>query len=175
MEYNRMPANYCPKCGQRTFVSQDNNCFQCSHCQFEVFRNVAAAVGGILVYQQHVLLVKRSKAPAAGEWDLPGGFVNPDESAEQALRRECREEIGIEPDEPLQYLGAWPNQYPYKTLVYPTMDIFFAAELHNKPACEVDNSEVSGFSWRPLSDCAELELAFPSAQLALKRYLSLSQ
>ncbi|MBR9793288.1 MAG: NUDIX domain-containing protein [Gammaproteobacteria bacterium] len=170
-----MSAHYCPQCGQQAFTSQDNNCYQCSHCQFEVFRNVAAAVGVILVYQQQVLLVKRSKAPAAGEWDLPGGFVNPDESAEQALRRECREETGIDPGESLQYLGAWPNQYPYKTLVYPTMDIFFAAELDRKPACEVDNSEVSGFSWRSLSDCAELKLAFPSAQHALKRYLSLSE
>ena len=170
-----MSAHFCPQCGQPTFTSEDNNRYQCSHCQFEVFRNVAAAVGGILVYQQHVLLVKRSKAPAAGEWDLPGGFVNPDESAEQALRRECREETGIDPGESLQYLGAWPNQYAYKTLVYPTMDIFFAAELHNKPACEVDNSEVSGFRWLPLSDCAELKLAFSSAQQALSRYLSLSQ
>ena len=170
-----MSAHYCPQCGQQTFASHDNNCYQCSHCQFEVFRNVAAAVGGMLVYQQHVLLVKRNKAPAAGEWDLPGGFVNPDESAEQALRRECEEETGIDPGESLQYLGAWPNQYPYKTLVYPSMDIFFAAELHNKPACEVDNSEVSSFCWRPLSACAELKLAFPSAQLALQRYLSSRQ
>ena len=152
-----MSAHFCPQCGQQTFASHDNNCYQCSYCQFEVFRNVAAAVGGMLVYQQHVLL------------------VNPDESAEQALRRECEEETGIDPGESLQYLGAWPNQYPYKTLVYPTMDIFFAAELPSKPACEVDNSEVSGFCWRPLSACAELKLAFPSAQLALQRYLSSRQ
>jgi 8-oxo-dGTP diphosphatase len=43
----------------------------------------------------HVLLVKRKHWPFEGRWAIPGGFVNMDESLEQAARRELEEETGV--------------------------------------------------------------------------------
>ena len=43
----------------------------------------------------HVLLVKRKRWPFEGRWAIPGGFINMDESLEQAARRELEEETGV--------------------------------------------------------------------------------
>ena len=43
-----------------------------------------------------LLLVLRGRAPAAGTWSLPGGRVEPGESDAVAVRRELREETGLE-------------------------------------------------------------------------------
>ncbi|MCU1351453.1 MAG: hydrolase [Acidimicrobiales bacterium] len=43
-----------------------------------------------------VLLARRARAPFAGEWEVPGGFVEQGEHPEDAARREAREELGID-------------------------------------------------------------------------------
>ncbi|NNJ08712.1 NUDIX hydrolase [Chloroflexales bacterium ZM16-3] len=43
----------------------------------------------------HVLLVQRKRWPYEGHWAIPGGFINMDESLEQAARRELEEETGV--------------------------------------------------------------------------------
>src|ERR1043165_4557874 len=45
-------------------------------------------------HELHVLLVQRKRWPHEGRWALPGGFINMDESLEQAARRELEEETG---------------------------------------------------------------------------------
>ena len=61
------------------------------------WRNPSLAVNAILTDSTgRVFLVRRNKQPFKGELSLPGGFVDYDESAEQALNRELREELGIE-------------------------------------------------------------------------------
>lgn len=54
-----------------------------------------AAVGAIAVRDGALLLIRRGHAPSRGRWSLPGGRVEPGETARQALVREMAEETGL--------------------------------------------------------------------------------
>ena len=53
-------------------------------------------VGAVIVDGDRVVLIKRSHPPRQGEWSLPGGRVELGETLVEALRRELREEVGLE-------------------------------------------------------------------------------
>jgi mutator protein MutT len=53
-------------------------------------------VGGAVVRDGELLLVRRASRHGRGNWQLPGGFIEPDETIEQAVVREVQEEAGVE-------------------------------------------------------------------------------
>ncbi|BBG28170.1 NUDIX hydrolase [Sulfuracidifex tepidarius] len=53
------------------------------------------AVGGLIMKDGKVLLVKRGKPPNAGTWAIPGGKVEYGETLQEALKREITEETGL--------------------------------------------------------------------------------
>ncbi len=53
-------------------------------------------VGGILLKDGKILLIKRKNEPGKGLWSVPGGLVEPGETLEKAIRREIREETGLD-------------------------------------------------------------------------------
>jgi len=61
-------------------------------------------VAGVVLHRGRVLLVQRKRQPLKGEWSIPGGLVELGEELEQALRRELREETGLEV-EPIDVLA----------------------------------------------------------------------
>jgi ADP-ribose pyrophosphatase YjhB (NUDIX family) len=52
-------------------------------------------VGGAVVREHKLLLVRRASRHGHGNWQLPGGFIEPDETMEQAVVREVAEETGV--------------------------------------------------------------------------------
>ena len=52
-------------------------------------------VGGAVVRENRLLLVRRASRHGRGNWQLPGGFLEPDETIEQAVVREVQEEAGV--------------------------------------------------------------------------------
>jgi mutator protein MutT len=60
-------------------------------------------VGGVVVVDGRVLLIRRAKPPLLGRWSIPGGTVELGETLEEALAREMEEETGLEV-EPIELL-----------------------------------------------------------------------
>jgi ADP-ribose pyrophosphatase YjhB (NUDIX family) len=172
----------CPKCGSRKIEWKNGKKWLCPDCGFDLYCNVAAAVG-IVLYDDYdnVLFEVRAKEPRKGFLCLPGGFVDPDESAEDAVVRECREEMGAQIKEG-KFLCSFPNTYVYKNIEYKTCDLFFTAKLPDEfkdmddfvKTLRREESEVVGFEVRHISSVEEVEalpLAFTSAHKTLLKFL----
>ena len=125
--------NFCPACGAGDIVFDGTKKFSCRDCSFTYYHNVAAAVAAILEYDKKIILIQRAKEPGKGKLDLPGGFVDPKESIEEAVIREIKEELNIDITEP-KYLGSYPNVYKYEGVVYHTCDLFFYSKIKALPA-----------------------------------------
>lgn len=116
---------YCPVCGSKDFVVNNEKSLKCADCSFVLYVNPSSAVAAFIVNQARELLVcRRAKEPAMGTLDLPGGFVDAAETAEMAVIREIKEELGAE-TVGLNYLFSLPNEYLYSGLTIPTLDMFY--------------------------------------------------
>lgn len=115
---------------------------RCEACGFELFMNPAAAVAGVIVDGRgRMVVLVRGKEPGKGLWDLPGGFVDPGETAEEALAREIREEVDLKVTA-MRYLGSWPNVYEYGGVRYRTLDFGFACGADGVEQVRPAESEV---------------------------------
>jgi mutator protein MutT len=123
-----LPQNrfkYCPVCASPDFVFDGAKSFRCSRCGFHFFVNSAAAVAAIICDDEgRILLTRRAFDPYRGMLDLPGGFVDPGECVEDALKREILEELGVEVVE-MEFLFSAPNRYVFSNYTVFTADLAF--------------------------------------------------
>jgi ADP-ribose pyrophosphatase YjhB (NUDIX family) len=75
--------------------SEQRSRLRCSDCGGIAYRNPQVLVSTIVCVGEGILLCKRKNAPAAGTWALPGGFMECDETLEEAAARETFEETGV--------------------------------------------------------------------------------
>jgi NAD+ diphosphatase len=133
---------YCPKCAAAAMRVVGTKLLRCEVCGFELYMNPAAAVAGVIVDGRgRMVVLVRGREPGKGMWDLPGGFVDPGETAEDTLRREVREEVGLEVTA-MRYLGSWPNVYEYGGIRYRTLDFGFLCEAADAEQAQPMEGEV---------------------------------
>ncbi|AHY47923.1 ADP-ribose pyrophosphatase [Rubrobacter radiotolerans] len=90
------PFRFCPADGSPLGPPRPSGGATCPVCGRSFYRNPAPAVGAAILSGGKALVTVRAREPYRGKIDVPGGFVELGEHPVDALRREVREELGVE-------------------------------------------------------------------------------
>lgn len=159
---------FCPRCGH-PFERRDLGDRVrpvCPDCGYIFYLNPTPAAGTLVEENGHVLLIRRAVAPRAGFWAFPAGYMEADESAEEAAIRETREETGLQ-----VVLDALLNVYSFEDVT------------HQRGVLILYRAHVVGGELRPGDDAMdarwfaphelppESDIAFPTHRQALREWL----
>lgn len=163
---------FCPVCGSSHFEVQDEKSKRCRNCGFEYFLNPSSANAAFIFNREGQLLVeKRKKEPAKGMLDLPGGFADIGETAEQGVVREVKEETGLDVTK-CTYLFSFPNKYRYSGFDVPTLDSFFRCEVADTSVLRAQD-DAAEVQWVDLDDIHTELFGLRSIRWALLAYLDM--
>ena len=162
----------CPLCGSHHFTVNGEKSRKCENCGFEFFMNPAAATVAFILNSKGELLVeKRKREPAKGMYDLPGGFADMRETAEQGVRREVLEETGLTVNH-VQYMFSLPNVYRYSGVDIPTLDLFFRCEVEDDTCLVPADAEgEADCMWMKLEDIHTEQFGLRSVRWGLIQFL----
>jgi 8-oxo-dGTP diphosphatase len=160
-----MEANYCLRCGH---AMEDRLAFgrvrrACPSCGFVFFQPLKVGAGVLVEREGRVLLGRRTVDPQYGCWCFPAGFVEYDESPEEAAVRECKEETGLE------------------VRIVELLDVFhYTGDFRGAGILVLYKAEIVGGELAPADDFGEVcffgpdelpaDVAFDSNRRALERW-----
>jgi NAD+ diphosphatase len=159
--YWESTSGHCPRCGERTERIEGEWGKRCPRCRYEHYPHLHPAVI-ILVKDGERCLLTRKAAWAPGRYSLMAGFVDNGESLEGAVRREVREEAGVEVTD-LRYVGSqnWP--FPSQLMVG-----FVAAYAGGE--ITIDREELEDARWFPCDNLPDGPPRHSIARLILDNY-----
>lgn len=111
-------------------------------------------VGAVIIENNRILLVKRANEPNKGKWSVPGGLVRVGESLVDALKREIREEVGVEIEvDDVACVSEEIFRNGEVRFHYVIID-FFARIIHGKATPGSDAAEIR---WVPIHEVDKIE------------------
>ncbi len=161
----------CPACGSRRWTAHNAKSKHCEDCGFTYYANPSAATAALIVNdRQELLVVRRGKEPAKGTLDLPGGFCDMGETVEEGMRREIREETGLEVGE-MRYLFSAPNVYRYSGMDIHTMDMVFLVRVPVGHITVHAADDAQDARWLPLDAVRAEDFGLTSIRNSVARFL----
>ena len=172
-EPKKHPLNHyqhCPVCGSADFLVSSEKSKKCRQCGHEMFLNPSASVVAFIRNSRGELLVAvRDCEPAKGTLDLPGGFTDIDETVEESVIREVKEETGLDITA-TTYLFSYPNHYLYSGFDIPTLDFFFECQVKDTSVLHAADDAAS-CQWVPLDQIHPEAFGLQSIRQGVIRYL----
>ncbi len=158
--------NFCSHCGSRVVLKVPEDDFLprhvCESCGTIHYLNPKLVVGCVPEFEGRILLCRRGIEPRLGFWTVPAGFMENGETLEHGAAREAREEalISVEIGSLLLLANVTHAQQVH---------VFFRARMLNgeygvtRESLEVKLLTLDEIPWN--------DLAFPSTEYALRRYV----
>lgn len=160
-------ARFCLVCGHRLVAVREDarTRRKCLSCGWTHYVNPVPAAVALIERRGRLLLTRRGRPPYAGTWDLPGGFLEGDETPEAGLRRELAEELGVRVARS-RLVGIATDRYgrggfPVLTLVYRV-----TATGALRPG-----DDVSEARWFPRARLPLQSIGFPSIRRLLRAWI----
>lgn len=160
---------FCPCCGSEHFEVNNVKSKHCSDCGFTYYANPSSATAAFIIRGGELLVARRGKEPAKGTLDLPGGFVDMDETAEEGMSREILEETGLTAVR-MDYLFSIPNLYEYSGMTIHTIDMFYSVEVDDDGVPHAGDDAAELF-WLPISEVRPEQFGLWSIRQAVARFL----
>lgn len=166
MENQWDATKYCSKCSAKLEIIE--NYKQCTGCGKRFYFNAKPCAAIWLSNSKgEILLTKRAGDPFKDWWDTPGGFVEENETLEDAARRELMEETGLKVTD-LQYMGSLFEDYNYGGEIVPIVAVFFEGKIDGNEVVKVDD-DVSDYKFVPLEEIDFGQIAFDNQREFLRK------
>jgi ADP-ribose pyrophosphatase YjhB (NUDIX family)/ribosomal protein S18 acetylase RimI-like enzyme len=166
---DQLKPTFCQRCGHQMNLKLVGGrkrpvCPQCSYVQF---KNPVPGVGVLVEVDNGVVLIKRGHHPKINRWALPAGFIEADESIEEAAIRECKEETNLD----IELVEMFHvDSFPTDPTPEPGIIIFYRAKPVGgtmQPGDDAEEAKVFA------ADSLPNDVAFRTHRAALSRWAGL--
>ena len=158
---------HCIRCGGPLVSQQDF--LQCSNCNFKQYLNPIPCNSVIVENNKgEIILVRRKFDPQKGYWDLPGGFIDINESLEQSAIREVSEELHVQ-IEVTNIISVYADTYLFQEIKRPTLNCIVSAKIISGTLESAD--DIDGYQYFSKDTILSQKIAFPSVKKGIEDYL----
>ena len=158
---------FCPNCGgrltERLLDTEDRSRLVCDACSRVFYQNPRIIAASLPINENGVVLLRRGIEPRIGAWTFPAGYMELNESVEEAAIREAKEETNLDV-ELTELLDIYSRREAGVVII-----VYLARVLGGQPATCREALEIAEFT---PDHIPRDELAFPSTIWALEAWVS---
>jgi NAD+ diphosphatase len=153
---------FCGRCGAPTVDKDDERAKRCPDCGRVNYPRVSPAVIMAVLKEDRILLARSGRFPKAF-YSVLAGFVEPGETLEECVRREIREEVGIEVDR-IRYFSSQPWPFPDSLMVGFTAR-YAGGDIR------IDGREIADAGWFSADDLPQIPPKISIARQLIDRFI----